>query len=644
MFLPREKKILQILFKNEKMFTTAEIAVELKVNPRTVKTDIKKINDELKKNSCFIRTKRGVGLWLDYDEAGEQFLQNTLYENRDSYISAEVRKYYIAAEILSRKGCSSMETLANQFYVSKATVLNDLNSLEEFWGKSGVLVIKKVKYGVTVEGTEKQLRLALFDAMKKVAVQSGGSVADSLGSLFRKVNLNQLGEVIQRTEKRFHFVLTDISFDEFLIRTAIIIERVAMGCLIEYTKGESAETREEWFVTQFLKEQIADYMNVELPEVETTWLLKGMKGLRFQVPMKKTNDKETVRGREPEMFDFMMEVLREVDEKYLLELEDDEELVCAMFTHLECMLYRIQGQMYLTNPILESVKREMFFEYEIASYLLAKFNVKYGVEAMDDEIGYVTFHIGTSIEKSAQVKRKKNSATIVCMTGFGTAQFISVKLKRLFPDLFIRRIISENMAKTLKPEEQDFVISTVPLKLKNIDVIQVSLVLNEEDTEKIQKYMERGTAAQEKEEGLYDCLKGFLHNEITILGCDLKTKEEAIRLLGDRMVTEGYVDDGFVDSAFEREKLSDTSMGSLIAIPHAFEGHILRQGIGLLTLKRPISWGKQQVQVVFMLALNTNTEIDDFRKIFKAIYNLTQNFKDVDRILKVESLGKLKKS
>ena len=75
MFLPREKKILHLLYKNENKFTTSQIAAELKVSPRTIKADIKKIREILEKNSCSIKTKQGVGLWLYYDEAGEQFLQ-----------------------------------------------------------------------------------------------------------------------------------------------------------------------------------------------------------------------------------------------------------------------------------------------------------------------------------------------------------------------------------------------------------------------------------------------------------------------------------------------------------------------------------------------------------------------------------------
>ena len=60
MFLPREKKILHLLYKNENKFTTSQIAAELKVSPRTIKADIKKINEILEKIPAVLRQSRGL--------------------------------------------------------------------------------------------------------------------------------------------------------------------------------------------------------------------------------------------------------------------------------------------------------------------------------------------------------------------------------------------------------------------------------------------------------------------------------------------------------------------------------------------------------------------------------------------------------
>ncbi len=639
MFLPREKKILNMLLKNEKKFTTSQIAAELKVSPRTIKTDIKKINEILEKHSCSIRTKQGVGLWLDLDADGEQYLRMALYEVQDSYISADVRKYYIAAALLNNKDFTSMEAMSGRFYVSKGSIVNDINELEPFWEKFGIHFTKKVKLGVKAWGSEKQIRLALIDALKRAAGEPGKSAVEKVQILFEDVDLILLKEVVLETEKRFHFVLTDISFDEFLVQLAVMIQRVKMDSLVETDNPGSFDVgRQEWFISQYLKEEITVHMGIKIPEEEVTYLLSCLKGMRFQVPIIKEKDKDKLRVRAPEMFDYMEEVLHEIDGKYHLDLGEDEELACAMFDHLECMVHRIQSKMYLANPILESVKKEMFYEYEIASYLISKFSTRYKIEATEDEIGYITFHIGASIERMAQKKKKNLSVTVVCTTGIGTSQFISMKLGRLFPDLEIRQIISGNQAENLEGNGQDFVISTVPLYLKGIDVIQISSVLNDTDVSHIRKYIGKKENQHGEGKCSYSYLRGVLHEDISILDCDLKSREEVIELLGSRMLREGYVDGGYVRSVFEREGLSDTSIGNLVAIPHAFEGHILKPGIGMLTLQKPIAWGNEKVQLVFMLALNARTKTD-FQGIFGEILDLTKNIKDLGQVLKARKFN-----
>ena len=135
-------------------------------------------------------------------------------------------------------------------------------------------------------------------------------------------------------------------------------------------------------------------------------------------------------------------------------------------------------------------------------------------------------------------------------------------------------------------------------------------------------------------------MKGLIHEEITVLSCDLKSKEEVIELLGGRMCREGYADEGYVGSVFDRESISDTSVGNSVAIPHAFGGHILKQGIGLMTLQKPIAWGEEKVQLIFMLALNPNGEIN-VQDIFGELLDLTKDYKSIENILKARKYSEI---
>ncbi len=645
MFSTREKTILNLLFKNQQKFTTAQIAAQLKVSSRTVKTDIKRINAELEKYSCSIQTKQGVGLWLNCEGDGEQFLRTILYGEQDnSYIAQDVRKYYLAVELLLQNRYTSMEAIASKFYVSKGTAVNDFRELEEegFWKKFGLTFIKKVKYGIRVEGSETQIRLAATDALKRTTRRDGRMSGGRIQMVFEHVDLGQIRECIQRTEERFRYVLTDVSFDEFLIQLAVMGERLLGGCPMEEMEEPPEEEERIELVVQYLRNLLEKLVEVEVPDSEKNYLKTCMQGLRYHVPMIREQERSKIRERSPEMFDYMIELLQRVDERYLLELAGDDELAYSMFEHLECMVYRIRSKMFAANPILDSIKKEMFFEYDIASYLAAKFSRKYKIEVTEEEIGYIAFHIGASIERSRQRKRQNYRVTVVCMTGVGTSQFISMKLKRLFAELEIVQILSGKQAGMLKPDMQDFVISTVPLEVnvEEIPVIYVSSVLNEQDVKKIQEYIQQKRGARDGKNISCPHLKKYFHKEITILGCDLRSREEAIELLGGRMQREGYASEGYIASVLEREKLSETAVGGLIAIPHAFGDYIRKQGIGFMTFQKPVTWGSEKVQMVLMLALKAN-EKNEFQEIFGEVLELTRDPKFVEQILKVKKFSEL---
>ena len=193
MLLAREKKIVTLLIEHEDKLTTTQIATSLKVSSRTIKADIKKINEELEKHSCRINSQQGVGLWIEYDNhEAKKYLKEVTRDTADLYLSPEVRKYHLAVELLLQDDYTSMEVLAKEYYISKATVLNDLNELDELWEHYGVHFIKKVKYGIKVEGNESQIREAELGHVGQAA-----QADDSNVDLY--TNVKQAKEFVERT-------------------------------------------------------------------------------------------------------------------------------------------------------------------------------------------------------------------------------------------------------------------------------------------------------------------------------------------------------------------------------------------------------------------------------------------------------------
>ena len=239
MLLPRQKRIVELIYRSKDGLTTTELANALNISQRTVKSEIQKIKEELRFSGCEIHAKAGKGVWISYNDEGRRFLDNLMLngESPCSFLP-EVRKYYIALQLLDSDDFISMETISDSMYVSKGTVVNDINKLEEFFEKQGLSLERKVKYGVRILGREKQIRIAKANVIRSIVTSQGKAAALKLQPFFDDMDLDSLNEILQESEEKFSFVLTDASYFEMLIHLAIIVKRLLRGksCSIEEEK------------------------------------------------------------------------------------------------------------------------------------------------------------------------------------------------------------------------------------------------------------------------------------------------------------------------------------------------------------------------------------------------------------------------
>lgn len=119
----------------------------------------------------------------------------------------------------------------------------------------------------------------------------------------------------------------------------------------------------------------------------------------------------------------------------------------------------------------------------------------------------------------------------------------------------------------------------------------------------------------------------LLDQDAICLNMDAKNAEDAIENLGIRLYIDGYVRDTFVDAALAREKKLPTGLplGGEInaAIPHTDIIHVLKPGVAMATLKRPVVFKNMvqpeedvSVRLVFLLSLeHPHSQIEMLQEI-----------------------------
>ena len=100
--------------------------------------------------------------------------------------------------------------------------------------------------------------------------------------------------------------------------------------------------------------------------------------------------------------------------------------------------------------------------------------------------------------------------------------------------------------------------------------------------------------------------------------CMTVSKEEVIRKLGSILVKDGYVEPQYVESMLEKEKVFNTSIGNMVAIPHCTEeGRKLvnESGIDIMIFPDGINWGNDMIKIAIGIAGKADEHVDILMKI-----------------------------
>lgn len=623
---PREQRILQIFIENlNKVFTSSELAFLLNISPRTIKNDIKNINDEGHTTGFKIVTKPGVGMWLDSKNSGLN-LSNGLakyvgiLEDNEMY----QRKFEIAKYLIESKEYISTETIAQNLYLSNSTVAREINQLESFFKGFQINIDRKTKKGMKLLGEEKNLRIVKAEILKKLLnSKKTNEFNNNIQKYFPDLDIEYIEMLIAELQDCFSINLSDLSKRGLIIHTAISVTRIKGNKFMKMHMQQLAQLKSysEWRIAKYYVTKLSEHFQIELNEDECGYIVIHL--LAANLNNKSSINKNVKIGElNPEAYLFMSDTLTEISSKYNFPFDKDEKLKRALFLHIKPMLNRLNNHISLTNPWLSEMKQSNTYSFEVATYFANCLSDKYHVEISDDEIGYLAMHIGASLERYVNDNVVKKNVVIVCASGLGTSQFLKERIKREFPNFNIVDVISTYELDN-KDYDCDFILSTIPISGSQKRVINVSPILSNEEVKQINNYV-KGTNNS--------ILADFFNEKISLFQVNASDKYEVIRILGKLLYEVGYVDESFTKSAIEREKLSSTGIGNFIAIPHAYQGNILKQGIGFLQLKEPIIWGDEKVQLVFLLSIDMGSQAH-FTKIFEELNNISKDYCTIEGLI-----------
>jgi len=567
-----------------------ELAQRLSVSTRTVRADITALNALLTQHGAQFVLSRGNGYQLRIDDsASYQTLQtqqpNVLRIPRTS----QERVQYLMVRFLTSAFSIKLEDLADEWFVSRATLQNDMAEVREWLRRYQLTLETRPRHGMKLFGSEMAIRACLTDLLWTLAQQ------DPAHPLVIEEALNagmpeRLQPILAEIFSRFHIRLTDEGELFLRLYCAVAVRRISEGYpLSEFVGEEVAEpvchaARELAGVLQRLAEK-------PLSAFEENWL-------KVHIAARQVQDiaPSTINADDEEAL--VNYILNFINTQYNYNLLNDKQLHADMLTHVKTMITRVRYQIMIPNPLLDNIKQHYPMAWDMTLAAVSGW-VKYTPYTINEnEIGFLVLHVGVGLERSYNIDyQRQPRVLLVCDAGNAMVRMIEAVMARKYPQIDITRTLTLRDYEQRESISEDFVISTARISEKDKPVVQIAPFPTDYQLEQIGKLVLVDRTRPWMLNKYFDAA----HFRIINGAMDQQT---LFKTLCDQLQDEGFVDGEFLDSVIEREAIVSTLLGDSIALPHALG--LLAKKTVVYTVLAPqgIAWGDETAHMIFLLAIS----------------------------------------
>lgn len=480
---PRLRQMLLIMLQKNQIMSVKELAQELKVSRRTVQRELDAIGISLREYNISVQTKTGIGVWIEGSRTDKNIVYEVLKkEDLKDYSDKEDRRKRLVFEILKDRSPKKLYYYSNLFGVSETTISNDMDVIEMWFQSFGLTLTRKQGYGVELEGSEKDYRIAI---RKFIEEQNVHNLLDE--ELLKRVVVC----IVDIKDKRIGR-MTENSYIGLIFHVTIAIDRILQGEIIEHYQElldkvyKNEDEDEDYELAVRIAKSLEGEFQIEIPEIEIAYIFLHIKGAKLQYIVDGKIESRSYAERE-ELIDFIYKMIEVYDMDLAYELRQDEEFVVGLLAHLLPTFTRLKNHMLISNPLLEQIK-ETYPDIFSRCYKVGKLiEEEYGYEVPEAEIGFLTMHYGAALVRLEDKKEynRKVYIGIVCASGIGVSRLMLTKLKYFLKDRAELTTFSKDDLTKRGIENIDFLISSISLNEEVLEIIKVSPLLIDEDLEKI---------------------------------------------------------------------------------------------------------------------------------------------------------------
>ena len=627
-------KIIRILVDSDDYITATSISEILNISSKTV---LNYINDKQFSKfieQCSIEKIQNLGIKLVGSNLQIKELKRKISDYSlkgfDSNNFTDIS--YILDLLLTDKNPVYISELSDSINVNFNYTNKILESVKLWLSVYNIKLEKYENKGIKLSGNEIQIR----DLYKNIILERISDIGISkiiendfyktIEYSFPLIKIEELRLALNNFEKVLNKKLTAEDYKLNIIKLAIQITRIYIGCEIDKDMSEKICDLKEYYAAQIIKMNIENSHNIIVSNIELKYLAKNLLGSRNQ----NSND-ILVETKDNDIDKFVLTI----GESLGINLSEDKILLDNLRLHLEPAIRRLHCGVSVENLLLSRIKNE-FTDIYISVLTTIEIIENINEIAFDsNEIGYICLHIVASINRMGNCK--KINACLCCDNGITMSNYIISVINNKIPEIKITKVISSDQIED-EIDSCDLILNTSNNN-ENINekIIDIDELIKIDDVAKINNWILKNHIIKNDE-----YLKTeIFENRVMLYHDEVNDRFELLKKYGDLLLEKGHVKEDFSKSLMERESRSSTTIGRGIAVPHGLKEYVLYSCILIIKLKKPIMWDNQLTDLVFLLAINHDTDTKN-NNFFRKLYRIIADEKSLNKLKSTDDIGEIK--
>lgn len=603
---PKLIKLIRILSDYTDFVTAASLAGAMDVSTRSIKSYIQEINssypEAIESSREGYRIRRNIAQKI-LKESGTHIPQ-----------SSQERIVYIINSLIKNDAAVNAYDLCDEMFISYSTIKNELKSVKRKLAKFDLQLYNN-NDNWSVSGLEKNKRRLLSSILYDESNVNFVNLA-TIQTIFPEIDIELIKNGLLEVFDRFHYFVNDYSLINLVLHITIAIDRMQNQNISTVDiKDMPVISAHEYELARSIAKNIEKdfHITYNQSEVYELALLLISRATAIDYKSITTSNLQDFVGKD--CFDLVNELILAVNSYYYIDLAEPEFLI-RFALHIRNLLQRSRNHYFSRNPLTEEIKTACPLIYDVSVYLSSIIKERTGISINDDEIAYIAFHLGSTLEAQKNLSEKV-TAVLYFPSYYNTNVKLTDTINRHFSsELLITNILTDEreLGSVVK---NDFVLTTVPLNtVLEFPVLQISPFFTEKDISLMQKLLAE-IKVEKRRKQFREYLESLISPELYEKRSDLLDSQAVIRHMAGRLAALGYVGEGFEEEIYEREQLSSTAFQDF-AIPHAMKMHADKTGISVLISDTPVMWDSRQVHIVMMLCFNREERFI-FNEVFEPL-------------------------